>query len=317
MSRWLVFLPAATLLAGLIFPFPLLFSSSALAQRDDGALTPPTLTAPLRMAATSNGTLLVTDHLTRRVFELDPADLSIQRSIRIDGRPLAVACGGGSIYVGNESTRRVDVLDMDGNLRHHLGGPECTFGQPNDIALDLKLGLVMVVDSTENTVKIFRTRLSESGSLVRTIPATPDPNVLAHPTAIAIDPEARQILVSDFGATESGIDPKVQVFDYSGNLLQTISGKSGMTGYRFSRPQGLALDAAGGRIFLTASWLGTVLVLDRATGSTLSTLGTYGSDPGQLALPVDIEILGPSHDVYVVSSRPGRIEVFPQGGAIR
>jgi DNA-binding beta-propeller fold protein YncE len=137
-----------------------------------------------------------------------------------------------------------------------------------------------------------------------------------HPTAIAFDPVRREILVSDYGEVDDFRDPRVQIFDESGNLVASISGKAGMIGYRFYRPQGLAVDAAG-RILLVDAWSGQVLILDRTTGETVSTLGGYGTDPGELMLPLDLVIAGESSDVFVTNNRPGRIEVFAEGGALR
>ena len=96
----------------------------------------------------------------------------------------------------------------------------------------------------------------------------------------------------------------------------TISGKAGMMGNRFSKPQGLAVDDAG-HIFLVDCWLGYVLVIDRASGGTLKTLGAYGTDPGQLALPLDVVVDLRSKDVAVTNNRPRRIEVFPKGGVVQ
>ena len=109
----------------------------------------------------------------------------------------------------------------------------------------------------------------------------------------------------------------VQIFDYDGNLLKTISGKIGMMGRRFSSPQGLAVDGLG-HIFLVDCLIGRVLVLDRNTGATVKSLGTYGRSgaPGEMALPLDVVIDSRSKDVFVTNNHLGRIEVFVKGGLV-
>ena len=81
-----------------------------------------------------------------------------------------------------------------------------------------------------------------------------------------------------------------------------------MADSRFSRPQGLAVDGKG-RIYVVDALSAEVLVLDRETGATLNTIGTFGSNPGQLLLPLDI-VVGQTGDVLVTSYRTGKIERF-------
>jgi DNA-binding beta-propeller fold protein YncE len=291
--------------------------ASAQPSRDATRLAAPTITSPVRLAATADGTVLVSDYREQRVFEMSPGDSRISRSFRVEGRPLALAFSQGLVYVGNETTRKIEVREPDGTLVRHFGPKDCEFGQPNDIAFDEGRRLAFVVDSGENVVQVFRRAFGTRELMIRTIPANgPDPSVLARPTALAVDPVRQEILVSDFGATELSIKPRVQVFDYSGNLVNSYSGKEGMTGYRFYRPQGLAL-VSGNRVFLADSYLGTVLVLDRATGSTLGTIGTYGTEPGKLALPLDVLVVAGTDDLLVANNWHGRVEVFPEGGAVR
>ncbi len=110
---------------------------------------------------------------------------------------------------------------------------------------------------------------------------------------------------------------RVQIFDYAGNHLKSISGKAGMTKKRFSRPQGLAVDGQG-HIFLVDCLIGRVLVLDRNTGATIKSLGTYGRSgaPGEMALPLDVVIDSRTKNVFVTNNRLGRIEVFVKGGLV-
>jgi DNA-binding beta-propeller fold protein YncE len=88
-----------------------------------------------------------------------------------------------------------------------------------------------------------------------------------------------------------------------------------MFGTRFSRPQGLAVDESG-HVFMVDCYSGEIMVFDRYNGNTLKTMAGYGTDPGQLRLPLDIVIDPGTNDIYVTHNRAARIELFKNGGAL-
>jgi tripartite motif-containing protein 71 len=122
------------------------------------------------------------------------------------------------------------------------------------------------------------------GNFIRSIPSSPDNNILANPTGIAVNPASQEVVVSDYGDSNLYIKPRIQIFDYNGELVGTISGKLGMLGTRFSRPQGLAVDESG-HVFMVDCYSGEIMAFDRYSGSLLKTLGGFGSEPGQLQFP--------------------------------
>jgi len=312
---------AAALIVGLCLSTPLLADPPGVirgrAELQARARRPVSLlSSPVRLAQTGNGNLLVSDYRGQRIVEMDNRGRTIVRSFSIPGRPLAVAATDSQVYVGNESTHRVEVYDPTGQRLFNLGGLTHAFEQPTDIAIDIQQQLVFVVDGQAKLVKVFDMSAGAPGTLLGTIPPSgPDPSLLTSPTGIALDTQEQEVLVSDFGASDGTTDPRVQIFSYAGSHLVSISGQAGMFGRRFSRPQGLAVDGAG-HVFLADSWLGAVIVLDRSTGAQLATLGSYGTGPGQLALPLDIVIDQNSQDVLVTNNRPGRIEVFVEGAVL-
>ncbi len=272
-------------------------------------------TAPVRLAGAGARQFYLTDAEQRRVIRLEKRHLRAVYAFNVSGVPLGIAWLDGKLYVGSETYHRVDVYDEEGNWLHHLGTPGATFGKPTDIAIDSAHAQAFVVDGQEKIVKVFELE-SETGSQIGTIPSGgPSDSLLANPTGIAVDEFAQEVLVSDFGNPQAFIYPRVQVFDYAGNLLQTISGRQGMMGNRFSRPQGLAVDGQG-HIFLVESLLGTVLILDRFSGATLATIGEYGFEEGQLALPLDVVFDGAKQKLYVTNHMHGRVEVFGTRGVI-
>lgn len=279
------------------------------------APNPPILRSPIRLAQMNNGHLLIADYYQQRIVECQLDGLSELDSFAIQGRPLAVASCKGRIYVGNETAHRVEAYNRDGEKLFDLGGADGEFQKPTDMAVDSKQGLLFVVDGLDAKVKIFDITSGGQGNLVGTIPPQgATTNHLIHPTGVAVDPATAEVLVSDFGDPNLFVDPAILVFDYQGNLTNTISGSSGMLGERFSRPQGMALR--GNRIYLVDSWMGQVYVLERLTGIGLAAIGTHGAGPGQLDLPLDVVIDGRSDDVFVTSYQNKRVEVFVSGAKI-
>ncbi len=275
------------------------------------------LISPIRLAIARNGLLLVSDSRTRRIVKLNRGNLGVIGSFEVKGKPIAVAADGHKIYVGNTKTHRVEVYGKRGQLLYTLGGEGYEFQRPIDIAIDRARGHVFVVDGGAKLIEVFDVSTDPVGTLLRTIPAGgADPDVLTNPTAIAVDTTRQEVIVSDYGQLGVG-SARVQIFDYAGNHLKSISGKAGMMGKRFSRPQGLAVDCQG-HIFLVDCFIGRVLVLNRNTGRTVKSLGTYGRSGalGEMALPLDVVVDPRTKDVFVTNNRLGRIEVFVKGGLV-
>ncbi len=272
----------------------------------------PLFRSPVRIALAPNGNLIVSDYREGAIFTLDRRNLEVVRAFTVPGRPLAVAWERGRLFVGNEATGSVEVYNRAGKWLYDLGGAKGIIRQPADIAIDARRGLAFVVDGYDRIVKVFDTR----GPLLYTIsgPGTA-PDQLARPTGIALDQDREEVLVSDYGDPEAGIPARAQIYDYTGDYLGAISGEAGAGEFRFSRPQGLAVDGIG-HIFLVDSLLGQVLVFDRATGAGLKTLGSFGMAPGQLLLPLDITLDRRAMDLFVTNNRTGRVEVFRGGGTI-
>ena len=275
------------------------------------------LHSPIRAEVAPSGNLLITDHDERRIVEVRPNGFKKIREIELRGHPIAVAAHGGFIYVSHDRTDEVQVFQTNGSQVGSLGGPHVVFEKANDIAVDETLGHLVVVDSVAKVVRVFDVSQNPLGTEILTIPpAGPDNSLLACPAAVAVDAARAEILVSDFGDTGISIKPRVQIFNYQGNLVSSISGAQGMMGYRFFRPQGLTVNEFG-RIYLADSYLGQVLVLDRMTGDTITTFGSFGTAAGELRMPLDVAIAGPKRNLYVTNNGAGRIEIFPLGGQVQ
>lgn len=279
-----------------------------------GKAVSPSLHSPTRLDFTPEGNLLVSDYRLRMILTVNSKTLEVKNWFEVDGRPVATAWAKGRILVGNEVTRCIETYTRSGKKQGIIGGGNHPIYLPQDIAVDSEAEILFAVDGGDKNVKVF----SLKGDFIGYIPAEgtdPDHSLLANPTAAALDMVNRWVYVSDYGDTGRGIYPRVQVFDYEGNLTYTISGKAGMFGQRFSRPQGLALNDSG-QLFLLDCFAGEILILDPGTGELLKTMAGFGSEPGQLQLPLDLVIDKKTNDIYVTNNRAARIERFGKGGVL-
>ena len=108
---------------------------------------------------------------------------------------------------------------------------------------------------------------------------------------------------------------RILIYDYDGDLLFQINGnKSTSITTSFARVQGIA-TSADGRIFATDPLRGQILVLERSSGVLLDLLGTSGTQPGELMLPLDVLLDDKTGDLFVSNNRGARrLEVLRGAG---
>lgn len=262
--------------------------------------------APVRLTFNPEGNLIVSEYKWGLIVTLDRSTLKAIKSFPIDGKPLGVACLDDYILVGNETRNCLEVYKKDGRKIPFYG---TAAKRPVDIAVDSGIKRIFVVDGEAKAVKV----LSKKGKLLLSIPASPpDDNILTNPTGIALDTTKKEIYVSDYGDQARSIYARVQIFDYSGNLTGTISGKVGMFGQRFSRPQGLAVDGRG-HLLMVECYSAQIMVFDLLSGEILKTFGKYGTAPGQLRLPLDVVVDVGAKEFFITNNRCARIELFKVG----
>jgi len=275
-------------------------NTSVATTPDAPAATPLVLpvSSPMRLTGLDAQTLLVSDTRSNALHLVDAASLAVERSIRLAGRPSGVAQFNGRIFVGNRTTGRVDVLELDGTVLFHLGDPG-EFPQVNDLAIDERSGTVYVLDTSTAVVKAYRT--SDGAATGVTLSAPP----LLRPTALAVDPSDGRVLVSDYGPV-----PQVLAFSDSGAPLtaDTILGSA----VGFSMPQGLYVDE-NHNVYLTEARIGEVLVIDPAK-VLVKSLGNRGITEGELLYPLDVFVDPVRRDVYVTDNQNRRISAFLGGG---
>lgn len=270
--------------------------------------TDQVLQSPARIARGEGQTAYVTDLLLGQVAVLDlsGAQPRISRTIDVGARVWGVAYADGRLFVGNVTDARVDIYDPTGRGKlRPVGSLGESVSFPTDIAIDPGQDLVFVLDGHEWVVKVFS--LSTGDPLYHISGPGPGQFDLQNPMGITLDPSTSEIIVSDYGQPAQSVPPRIKIFTYAGAAVVSYSGKLGMLGQRFSRPQGVALNDSG-HILLVDFVAGEIIALDRSTGATLATLGT-----GDLWGPLDL-IADDAATAYVTSNRSGSIEVLDLGG---
>ncbi|MEN8154040.1 MAG: NHL repeat-containing protein [Acidobacteriota bacterium] len=264
--------------------------------------------SPIRLTFGPANNLLVSDYLAKSIVTVDRKRNKILKRFKIDGMPLGIAYHKGKIFVGNATRRSVEVYLESGRMKYSF---DTRVRQPNDIVIDESGGRVYVVDTFDKNVKVF----SIEGNFLFRFPNSSTVHPLVNPTAVAFDKKNNFIYVSDYGDSARWIYPSVRIFDMDGNIVGEISGKLGMFGNRFSRPQGLVVDE-NGYVFLVDCFSGEILVFTGLTGMLVKTISGYGTEDGKMRLPLDLVIDPKSKDIFVTNNRGAKIEIFRAGGEL-
>jgi YVTN family beta-propeller protein len=288
--------------------------------------TPPTplpetlaLSSPARIAEFDAEHLLVSDYESNYIYIVDKTTLQPTAKIKVQGKSTGIAMVDGKIFVGNRTLRSVDVFDLQGNLLYRLGSGKAEFQQINDVAVDTTRRVVYALDTKGKCIK----RFNLDGN-----PVTPDigGGILQQPTALAVDLDTGNILVSEFG--NPGIPgvlkndslqvlPCIQIFDPSGTRIKTISGATVSGGSMgmpatlnttFSTPQGLYID--NNDLYLVDTLSATIRVYNLETFLLIKAFGVRGTGPGELFYPLDVVVDNMSKDVFVTDNRNIRVTVF-------
>ena len=270
----------------------------------------PSLAAPARLAVDGAGAVYIADPAAGRIT-VRAVDGRIVRVLEEPDAPVSIAVDvAGNILVGEGRRGRVDVYAPDGRRVRSLGRGDGEVSYPADIGVHTRSGEIFVADNRAHVVK----RYSAAGTLLQTIGGKGTaPGQLDVPSALFIDAQRDELLVAD---QRNG---RIQVLRTNGEpvyciaaaVLTRCGGVLMPCGQLRQADQGLWSDAKG-RIYVADGFDGRVLVIDR-NGNLLSTIGAFGSGPGQLDGPSDI-VIDSQNRLFVSSSNNGRIEMFGLDG---
>lgn len=167
------------------------------------------------------------------------------------------------------------------------------FDQPIGVAVAPN-GTVVVADRNNHRVQLF----DRAGEFQRAWGRQGSaPGEFREPHDVAADDEF--VYVADLW------NQRVQIFDHDGHHVVTLTGSPSL-----SSPRGVAVSE--GRIYVAEAGGGRVTEYDR-DGHLQRTVGSLGSEPGQLREPVDVAV-APNGDLWVVNAGNNRLEHFAADG---
>lgn len=245
--------------------------------------------APVRLAMDTYGKLYVADPRNSGIMQYDSAGHLIKKFSIKGARGVAVTPYGDLVVtLGNSAL----VLNTDtGSTRFPLG----QFKQASGVAVD-DAGQIYIVDTLDSVVQVFSAsgqpmpvKNSVAGMPTNSFGAASSDGKLFLPTAIAYDKVAKQLVVSDTG------NSRLVFFDQDGGFIRTVGGRTqNGTAPVFTSPQSVSLEYTKSspqklqRIYVTDSYQSEVQIIDpEASGTYLGSIGSYGSTPGKLKVPVD------------------------------
>lgn len=253
---------------------------------------------PVRVACAPDNKFYVTDFKHGSVFIYDSIinDPNLNPIGELKGleNPLGVVVDeAGNIYVGSSKNDRVEVYDFEGTKIRDIG--QGNIDQPNDMLLED--GKLYIVDSPNDTVWIY----DPNGTLIGNIGGSGDgDSQLKFPVAIAIGyrlDETEQELITEIYVADKQ-HYTIKVYDLQGTYVRSLGGmvkKGGMMikvlywKGLFATIQELAFDGYG-RIHTLDSQMAKAQILDPLDGSYIDHYGEYGTDPGQMKLPLGFAI---------------------------
>ncbi len=244
-----------------------------------------TVQFPTRIVQGPDSRLYVTDAELNSVF-IFSTDLLLQKEISNLGSPLGITIRTQpetGIVVGSSDRNRIDIYTMNGDLMSSFGNAEIQ--SPSDIVIDSN-GNYYVADSKSNTVWVYDVEGALTGSIGK--PGSAD-GELNFPTGLhlATRNNRHELFVADTS------NSRIQVFGLDGTFLRTIgsSVKMGETEWqgRFGRPQSVLIDNQD-QLHVADIYLNRVQILNPDTGAYISSYGSFGTEPGQFKLPMDIEM---------------------------
>ena len=233
---------------------------------------------------------------------------------------VAVTPGGGTVFVGDQSSGVVQAFGPDGTYKFPVGfqaarGEPGRIGIVGGVATD-RSGHLYVLDSQYDRVQVFSA--TDGRPLARFGDSTLFDLLSGSPASIGGGRSASGIAV----AQTPGGPPVVYVADQGNERVtklvldpSTLQPSGAPTfspaAVDLSAPQGIALDPAGTRVYVADDDHHRVVVLRADTLEQVGAVGTFGTGPGQMQNPYDVAV--DSHDpsrLFVADNQNHRVDVF-------
>jgi DNA-binding beta-propeller fold protein YncE len=216
---------------------------------------------------------------------------------------LAIDRSSGTLYVADNTAKRVVAFDTDGNYLRAFGGRD-TFNRPTGVAVSPDGRYLWVIDNggvDSDNHHLYKFD-AVSGELLQTIGQRgKEVGNFNLPMQVATGPDGT-VYVNDAG------NFRVQAFDSDGNFKSTF-GAIGARSGQFSRPKGIATDQDG-NVYVVDTTFGNFQIFN-SQGQLLLFIGdrSFKGGPGSYVLPAGIAV-DEDGRVYVADQYYRRVDVY-------
>lgn len=256
---------------------------------------PTGLRTPRRIATAPTGELAVADG-SGQLWLLTRLGGLRAKPVVADG-VVAVAAAPGAFYASTTtgSILKVDLASGKTVARYQLGLSK----GPTGLAWDATRNLLWMTHRAAGVVQAIR----PDGSSAVTI-ASAGTAELRNPYDVAVDASTGTVWVTQDGNVDGAM---VHGFQGDGTFVRSI-----VTSAQVYRAGGLA--ATNGKVYVSDAFAGTVQMVTE-TGASVGSVGTFGSEAGQLRQPAGMAFLA-NGDLVVANLDAGRLERFGVGTAM-
>lgn len=213
-------------------------------------------------------------------------------------RPFGIASSGdGRIFVSDADIRQITVYDLNKRSVYpfkNTGAVRSAFGMAVDSG-----GRLYVADAVGQSVLVF-------GPDDAPLLSIGGPELLEHPTFVALDEARDRVYVSDARAN------RIAVFDMKGKHLRSF-GEWGPQDGNFYSPQGMAVDK-NGNLYVADMFNARVQVFD-ANGKFLRKFGERGDLQSNFEMPKGVAI-DSAGNLHITDARKGAMLTYNAEGRL-
>ena len=259
--------------------------------------------------AVRKGRIYVTDTVQRVVMMFDAPG----RDFKLIGtddmgqliKPIGIAIdhNDGTLYVADNTAKRVVVFTEDGKYLRAIGGSEL-LRRPTGVAISPDGKMLYVidtggVDSSSHHMHIFD---ALSGELIKTVGSRGKEEGQFNLPLQAVADANGTVYVVDGG------NFRIQSFDRDGNFKSSFGGIGRQSG-QFSRPKGIAVDPQG-NIYVVDAAFGNFQIFD-PSGQLLLFVGDRGTSglPAEYMLPAGVAV-DEDGRVYMVDQFFKKVDIY-------
>ncbi len=257
-------------------------------------------TMPSRLVQVPDGRYFVTDPQAGSVFIFDES-LVLTGEIAGFNVPLGIAYNSldGQIYVGEEGSDTIKIISTAGESTGTIA--DGAIGRPADLDFD-STGNLYVVDADSRIIKVY----DAYGAFALEIGS----DILTYPISVAVADlnvgKGEEVFVGDL------VSGTIEVFSTEGTHDRSLGSKastySTVWEARFVRIHSIKPDPETGSIYIVDSYQNKIQILDALDGNYMESFGEFGTDPGELNMPLDV-CINSAREAIVANSGNHCLEV--------